>query len=135
MAHAKGEGITVGLDCGFVPCMFPEEAREVLKEQHFGASPCIPVLDILPTGDLISCYPLEALGRVPLSAGADAAALRSFFESKLSQMRQTTLFPDCVECREYLAHECAGGCLAASLRRLHSASKPEIWTAGFPIVG
>jgi len=132
MTHAKGEGISVGLDCGFVPCMFPEEAREILKEQNFGASPCVPVLDILPTGDVISCYPLEALGQVPLSAGADAAVLRSLFESKLNQMRQTTLFPDCVECREYLAHKCHGGCLAASLRRLRGASGQGVWTAGLP---
>jgi Radical SAM superfamily/4Fe-4S single cluster domain len=134
MAHAKGEGISVGLDCGFVPCMFPEEAREILKEQHFGASPCIPVLDILTTGELISCYPLEALGQVPLSATADAAALRTLFESKLSQVRQTTLFPDCVECREYLSHVCPGGCLAASLRRLRGASGQEVRAGDFPVV-
>jgi hypothetical protein len=75
------------------------------------------------------------LGWVPLSAVADAAALRSLFESKLSQMRQTTLFPDCVECREYLAHGCQGGCLAASLRRLRGASQQVAWDAGSPIMG
>lgn len=134
MTRARGEGISVGLDCGFVPCMFPEDAREILKDQRFGASPCVPVLDILPTGGVIACYPLEALGQVPLSADADAASLRNMFEGKLSQMRQSTLFPDCVECPEYLAHACHGGCLAASLRRLCATAKQEVRAAGFPTV-
>jgi radical SAM protein with 4Fe4S-binding SPASM domain len=132
MAHAKTEGIGVGLDCGFVPCMFPEDAQEIVKEQRFGASPCMPILDILPNGEVICCYPLEALHQVPLAADLDAAALRSLFEQKLAQLSQTVLFPECADCPVYREHACRGGCLAAAMRRFRTTSEAGTWGASFP---
>lgn len=134
MTEASSRGITVGLDCGFVPCMFPEEAQELLKAQHFGATPCNPILDILPTGEVIACYPLEGLGRVMLTDAMDARGIREAFEGQLSQIRQILLFPECEECAARQARVCHGGCLAASMRRLRGRETMPAESLVFPMV-
>jgi radical SAM protein with 4Fe4S-binding SPASM domain len=118
MAAAKNEGISVGLDCGFVPCMFPEDVQELLRDQQFGSTACHPILDILPSGDVIACYPLEKVHRVPLGETSGAQEMCELFRRKLGPLRTALLLAECSGCAAWREHACQGGCLAASLRRM-----------------
>jgi radical SAM protein with 4Fe4S-binding SPASM domain len=118
MEAAKNEGISVGLDCGFVPCMFPEDVQELLRDQQFGSTACHPILDILPSGDVIACYPLEKVHRVPLGETSSAQEVGELFRKKLGPLRTALLLAECSECAAWRRQACLGGCLAASLRRM-----------------
>ncbi len=56
--------IQISLDCGFVPCMFPGEMYNMIKSGYGNIGMrCNPVLDILPDGHVISCFPLGNIGK------------------------------------------------------------------------
>ncbi len=122
-AHARKQGIHIELDCGFVPCMFPEGFLEApdAGAQETGRR-CNPVLDILPDGTIVSCYPLAALGSFPLKKGIVASGLREKFLSRLRQYGQIGIFRECSSCRLFAERLCYGGCRAAAVNRLRSAA-------------
>jgi MoaA/NifB/PqqE/SkfB family radical SAM enzyme len=62
--EALNRGIRIGLDCGWVPCLFPEGGLSALgmTPKDVG-SRCNPILDILPNGQVIACYPLTSHSR------------------------------------------------------------------------
>jgi radical SAM protein with 4Fe4S-binding SPASM domain len=119
--RARAAGIRISLDCGWVPCMFPEGAlAELALEDGEAGLRCNPILDLLPDGGVISCYPL-ASRREELGAAVDATWLRSRFTAAQAADRAFTLYPRCARCRWRRAGACTGGCLAASLRRVREA--------------
>jgi radical SAM protein with 4Fe4S-binding SPASM domain len=115
---ARGKGISVEFDCGFVPCMFP---REHLQMNHVEllalGERCNPILDILPDGRTISCFPLEELGSKDISFCKNDVELRKEFAEEQRALRLVTLFPDCADCPFLESGHCTGGCLAAALKR------------------
>ncbi len=114
--RARECGVGIELDCGFVPCMFPEQARELLGP---GAG-CGPVPDILPDGTVVACYPLAAVSRGQMEEGGDAAGWRQRFENALRACRSTGVLRACSGCAWREAGQCQGGCLAAVMLRLRS---------------
>jgi hypothetical protein len=116
---AAQQGVSLEFDCGFVPCMFPAEAVEVLGKaaQALGRR-CNPVLDVLTDGSVVACYPLAGLGRLPLPRNRTADRLRGQFETRLELYRSIGLFRDCRLCRWFREKRCRGGCLAAAMTRL-----------------
>jgi hypothetical protein len=116
---AQQVGVELSFDCGFVPCMFPPGFLEALgpAARDIGTR-CSPVLDILPDGQVVSCYPLGALAREPLSQAETADALRSRFVARFAGYRRLGVFRECAACELH----CNGGCLAASMQRLRPAS-------------
>ncbi len=121
--RAREAGVALNFDCGFVPCMFPEESREVLGEavEELGTR-CGPIPDILPDGDAIACYPLAAMGRVTVSPRATTASLRSAFTEMLEPYRKIGIYRKCSVCPWSEGGKCAGGCRADAMRRLRKSS-------------
>lgn len=76
------------------------------------------ILDILPNGQVVPCYPLAAVCSAPLPEARDAGWLRSRFQEKLRQYRSIGVFRECGICQLRQAQKCTGGCLAAAMQRL-----------------
>jgi radical SAM protein with 4Fe4S-binding SPASM domain len=120
---AAGEGVSLDVDCGFVRCMFSDAEMESLRA--WGAQMewrCNPILDVGVDGDVIHCYPLSGLARIPLSEGVDAATLRREFEARTWLYRQAGVYRECSSCPLKARQECTGGCLAATIRRFRRGS-------------
>ena len=116
--EAAKVGVKLDFDCGFVRCMFSPEELDTLQAAgtHVGWR-CNPILDIDLEGDVIHCYPLSRLARLPLTPEMDAAGLRSAFEEQTRSYRQAGVFKECSTCSFKAAGECSGGCLATTIRR------------------
>lgn len=116
---AEQRGVRLEFDCGFVPCMFP--GNDMPKVEGIFESVgqrCNPILDILPNGQVVPCYPLAAVCSAPLPEARDAGWLRSRFQEKLRQYRSIGVFRECGICQLRQAQKCTGGCLAAAMQRL-----------------
>jgi radical SAM protein with 4Fe4S-binding SPASM domain len=83
---------------------------------------CNPLLDVLPDGRVISCYPLATHATEQLDSVRDAKALRAAFTKRQADDRAFMLYPHCSTCEYRLSGRCTGGCLAGSLRRLRSST-------------
>ncbi|MGA2328432.1 MAG: radical SAM protein [Bryobacteraceae bacterium] len=119
---ARAAGVEPSFDCGFVPCMFPPGFPEALGPVAADiGTRCSPILDILPDGQVVCCYPLAALAREPLPERETAAALRSRFSERFSGYRRLGVFRECAACQVRESGRCNGGCLAASMQRLRPA--------------
>lgn len=115
---ARDRGITLSFDCGWVPCMFPPGSMAMLglTEQEVGLR-CSPILDLLPNGSFVSCYPLAAHASEPLAAHENTASVRDAFIRHQEPDRPFMLYKECGPCEFRARGACSGGCLAASLRR------------------
>lgn len=115
---ARDRGIALSFDCGWVPCMFPPGAMAALglTENEVGLR-CSPILDLLPDGSFISCYPLAAHAEEAMTAHHDAASVRAAFVQRQHADRSFMLYKDCEACEWRAQGACTGGCLSASLRR------------------
>jgi radical SAM protein with 4Fe4S-binding SPASM domain len=116
---AQQRGIRLEFDCGWVPCMFPEGALAALgKTSNDVGLRCNPILDLMPDGQMISCYPLASHSDITLTDAHDANAMRQQFENRQRSDRTFMLYRECDECAWRARGECTGGCLSASLGRL-----------------
>lgn len=115
---ARERGVRLEFDCGWVPCMFPEG---VLAAWGTGFDEvglrCSPILDLMPDGQVISCYPLAAHKTTELPLHRDAASLRAHFTLQQANDRHFMLYRECDTCGWRARGECTGGCLSASLGR------------------
>jgi MoaA/NifB/PqqE/SkfB family radical SAM enzyme len=129
--------VRLSFDCGWVPCMFPDGALELLGlgRDDVGLR-CNPILDVLPDASVISCFPLAAHSRERLFKEHDAAWLRSRFSPAQQGDRALMLFRECATCHWRARGDCTGGCLAASMGRLRrtdvSFVVPESMLAAAP---
>lgn len=120
--EALNRNVKIGWDCGWVPCMFPKEGLSALEiiSSEVGLR-CNPILDVMPDGQVISCYPLAALVREWLPDDRDAAWLRARFTHKLAVNSAFHLYKQCALCEWRERAVCTGGCKAAALRRIRHA--------------
>lgn len=125
LARAAADcGVVLGLDCGFVPCMFAEPSLPALDVALSDCGRrCNPLPDVLPDGRVIACYPLADLGTVALDQTTTAAAIRRHFQEALAPHAALGIFPECSACDRFRDGRCLGGCRAAALRRLALASR------------
>lgn len=116
---ARTRGIALSFDCGWVPCMFPPGAMTALglTAEDVGLR-CSPILDLLPDGSFISCYPLATHAAEPLPLHRNADSVRASFVGRQQADRAFMLYKDCEACEWRARGECTGGCLSASLRRV-----------------
>jgi hypothetical protein len=119
---ALKSGVTLGFDCGFVPCMFPEEDLDSLPEEMKKAGTCCnPVIDILADGSFISCYPLNDFMKVPIDDALMARNIAAKFESALKPYTGAGIFPHCTICPLF-QNRCNGGCVSYRIHRhIHMA--------------
>lgn len=116
--NAHAFEVKIELDCGFVPCMFPEEAFHLLEKKEIGLQ-CGPIPDILPDGRIISCYPLASLHYETFSKNQIAEELKDKFEECLKQFKCFGIFRECSICVWKQEGKCLGGCIANAMRRMH----------------
>jgi radical SAM protein with 4Fe4S-binding SPASM domain len=121
--RATERAVRLTLDCGFVPCMvreLPDNGFEEIAQQLRGN--CSPILDILPDGQVIPCFPLARVCSENLDDAESAATLRTHFGRRLAVYRELGIFKACAACA-FRAHGlCSGGCVAAAMRRLRTPS-------------
>ncbi len=131
LTAARAAGVEPAFDCGFVPCMFPPGFLQGLGPAAGDVgSRCSPVLDILPDGEVVSCYPLASLAREAMPEDETAEALRGRFTARFAGYRRLGVFRDCTACEEKKNARCNGGCVAASTMRLRRAPAREpAWQA------
>jgi coproporphyrinogen III oxidase-like Fe-S oxidoreductase len=116
---ASRKNIRLNFDCGFVPCMFPEEVKNTIKE-HFKdiGRRCNPLPDILWDRHAISCFPLiDAIGIIDLNEYRNTKEIISVFLEKLKPFQSTGIFPHCAKCELFNTRECFGGCRAYVINR------------------
>jgi MoaA/NifB/PqqE/SkfB family radical SAM enzyme len=123
--------ITVGLDCGFVRCMFSNAELDLLGSTGADIGwRCNPILDVDLAGNVFPCYPLSSLVQVPLTPDLNAATLRRMFQERTRPYRRAGVYRECSTCDfksngsgQQRASEgkslevCSGGCLATTIRR------------------
>ncbi|HOW40248.1 MAG TPA: radical SAM protein [Bacteroidales bacterium] len=115
--EAAREGISIGFDCGFVPCMFPEEYYNLLSEELKNAGTCChPVIDLLADGSFIACYPLNNLLKIKLNDQIDSKKLSGRFEEVLRPYNETGIYPHCSSCPLFKTR-CNGGCMSFRIQR------------------
>lgn len=116
--RAANSGVFLEFDCGFVRCMFSNADLETLKTLKADVGwRCNPILDVGLNGEVIYCYPLAELGSLQLTSENNASALRQTFIARTQSYRQAGVFKECSTCSFKSSGECAGGCLAATVRR------------------
>jgi len=119
-------GVEIDFDCGFTPCMFSHDfmVEHAAAARAIG-SRCNPIIDILPEGVVIACYPLSCLGRMPLTNGSTRDELVSRFEEELNRLLPDGAYRDCALCKDRLSGYCDGGCRARRALRLRPAAVPS----------
>jgi MoaA/NifB/PqqE/SkfB family radical SAM enzyme len=115
--EAKKSGVSLGFDCGFVPCMFPDEYFELLSEELKKAGTCChPIIDMLSDGSFIACYPLNNLLKIKINNHLNARDLILNFEKAISPYRETGIYPYCTNCPLF-NNRCNGGCMSFRIQR------------------
>ncbi|HSJ52432.1 MAG TPA: radical SAM protein [Anaerolineae bacterium] len=120
---AAAAGVRLEFDCGFVRCMFSEPDLQVLQDAGVELGwHCSPILDVDLDGQVYYCLPLAGLLSLHLTPTTQAGSLRAEFEARTRPYRQVGVLAECSTCLFREAGDCAGGCLAAAIRRLRPAS-------------
>lgn len=116
---ALNRDVKIEWDCGWVPCMFPKEGLSALGivADDVGLR-CNPILDVMPDGQVIPCYPLAILAHESLPKEQDASFLRALFTQILAKNGAFHLYKQCACCEWRMRATCTGGCTAAALRRV-----------------
>ncbi len=129
-------GISLEYDCGFVPCMFPDFQNGGSRMPLNVGTRCNPILDLLPDGSLISCYPLAGTGRIAIETVENADQARNLFSQRLAPFKTIGIYPECGNCPAFREKSCLGGCRAAAMTRLRPARAvgqvTRSWTVGKP---
>lgn len=132
LARAAAEqGVTIGMDCGFVPCMFTE--TEIGALLRLGAKinfTCRPVIDVGPSLEAWHCLPLARMPRVDVRKCLDLREVATEFARMASVHRASHghgIFRRCQGCGYRDRGLCSGGCLAlmASDQAALCASSPR----------
>lgn len=115
--EAKRFGVTLGFDCGFVPCMFPDEYFKLLTGELKKAGTCChPIIDLLGDGSFIACYPLNNLLRIKINDKLLAKELTRDFEKALLPYKEIGIYPYCTSCPLF-GNRCNGGCMSFRIQR------------------
>ena len=110
-------GVSLGFDCGFVPCMFSNEYYELLSEEMKKTGNCChPIIDMLTDGSFIACYPLNDFKKVKIHEQLYAKDLIQTFEEILSPYKNVGIYPHCTSCPLFTTR-CNGGCNSFKIQR------------------
>lgn len=114
------QGFGLGLDCGFVPCMFrPEFLQRVGSALSDLGRRCSPIPDVLPDLTAVHCFPLGELDQLPLSGLGTVQEARELLRQRLAGWAPTGALRECEGCDLRRSGDCLGGCRAAALLRAH----------------
>jgi MoaA/NifB/PqqE/SkfB family radical SAM enzyme len=118
---AYQQSVKVGMDCGFVACMFtPAEVGRLL---HWGADlsfACSPAVDVGPDLEAWHCFSLSKLPRISLRKNDSLTILKQTFTAQADELRRVHgpgIYARCRTCKFMRRHQCSGGCLAIVLQQ------------------
>lgn len=117
--NAERASVKIDLDCGFTPCMFSQQ----FLEAHANLSKsiglrCNSIIDIMPEGDVISCYALSRMRRFPLTETSTRDELIAMFDQQLDCFFPVGVYQDCTFCEYNENGSCNGGCRSRRALRL-----------------
>jgi hypothetical protein len=119
---AADRGIAIGLDCGWTPCMFSNEFLEHCGVMREGVGTrCNPIVDILPEGEIVSCYALAGLARLRLESDSTRDAVIGRFAELHRPFRGIGMAKSCARCEHRRQGRCQSGCLARGIARIRFA--------------
>jgi radical SAM protein with 4Fe4S-binding SPASM domain len=105
--------ISIGMDCGFVLCMFTAEQLGRLKLYGAGVDfICKPVLDIGVDLNVWPCFPLVKWDVAKMMDFSNVSDLIKHFEDKQLLYKKSGIYKNCLDCRFLLRRQCSGGCVA-----------------------
>jgi hypothetical protein len=115
--EAVKKGVILGFDCGFVPCMFPEEYYGLLSEELKKAGNCChPIIDMLTDGSFIACYPLNNFLKINIDEKLNAKDLVTRFDEALLPYKIAGIYSYCTSCKLF-NNRCNGGCMSFRIQR------------------
>lgn len=118
--------IKFNFDCGFVPCMFPEEYFELLSEElNATGTACHPIIDLLSNGVFISCYPLNNLKQIEMDDKINERQIVNEFNNEYDKYKNVGIFPHCSSCLIF-GKRCNGGCLSFKIQRFKKEKMVDI---------
>ncbi len=112
--------IALQFDCGFTLCMFTPEELGYLRVWNCDAKfVCSPIVDIGPYLDVWPCFPMAKVFKRQLSQFASRQGIIEKIIQKTQPYRTFGVHDDCYECKYKKRGQCAGGCLAHTIRSFH----------------
>jgi hypothetical protein len=114
--QATQKGMSAGMDCGFVACMF--KVREIGQLLRWGMTPnfsCCPIFDLGPGLEAWHCFPLSQMGRVKLRECGSVMEARKTLGRMADRMRErfgAGVYERCRDCSYRRSGQCQGGCLS-----------------------
>ncbi|MDA3894331.1 MAG: radical SAM protein [Salinivirgaceae bacterium] len=104
-------------DCGFVPCMFAPEYHNILRNELKNTGKCCePILDLMPNGKFISCYPLSNFHSMNIKEQSTSNEIKQVFNKQLEPYKLSGIFPYCKTCSLF-NNACNGGCISYRIQR------------------
>lgn len=133
--------IAPNFDCNYIPsCLLEPEDLELFQKYNatmqrsnlMHVQPiCSPVMDILPDLQVVRCFGMSDLYRVPLRNFENTETLRRHFLMEVDALAYHILpDPACGQCRQYASGKCSCGCYAYRLQELKKLRK-ELKTKGW----
>lgn len=114
-------GIFVGLDCGFVLCMFTElQVGTLLCNGCRPTFQCDPIVDIGPDLDIWHCFPLSQVMNVKMTDYSDRQEIVDYYNSKTFAYRSIGAMDKCLGCAHLKNGLCRGGCLSHTMSAFKS---------------
>lgn len=104
--------IILGLDCGFIKCMFSDEELNQLESIKTDkvTFDCCQIIDIYPNLEVSNCYPLSRLKRLNINDFDSLNDMAENFKDSLKNIPH--IFNECGDCKFLINKECDGGCKA-----------------------
>lgn len=111
--HASKQNVVLGMDCGFVACMFTTKEIGILQRCGVRTAFCCgAAVDIGPRLEAWNCFPLFQLHREKVLETKNMGELINKFQVGMNNHfgNQPGIFDACATCKHYKRRTCGGGC-------------------------
>lgn len=124
--------IKIGLDCGFVLCMFDaRQIGELIYRQTNFSILCGSIIDIGPDLTVWKCFPLSKMHNMKLTQYENEQQLKTFFDDKFKPYRRFGMMEKCFHCRYLIRGQCTGGCIAHKIKRFKGMPNDALERNGY----
>ena len=124
------------MDCNHPPyCIWTDEEKEWLRSyiRRCGlsnhklidrCSPCSADVTIYPDLTADRCYGMSAYGKVKVSDYKDVPDIVNYFANEIDSIAyKLPACEECIECGEFKARHCLGGCIGYKTARIRAANE------------
>jgi sulfatase maturation enzyme AslB (radical SAM superfamily) len=111
--YASEQRVVLGMDCGFVACMFTTKEIGALQRCGVRTSFCCgAAVDIGPGLEAWNCFPLFQLHRENVLEAKNMEELIHTFQVRMKGHfgEEPGIFAECGACKHYKRKTCGGGC-------------------------